>query len=263
MALALNAVSTGSGPPLVVLHGLFGSATNWRGFARALADTHQVHALDLRNHGESPWADAMGYVDMAEDVRAFIERQGLAQASVLGHSMGGKTAMALALVHPGLVDRLIVVDIAPLDYADTLTPFAEAMRSIDVAAAASRTEVQRRLAALLPDPTVAPFLAQNLVSRGDHFDWRINLGAISAAMHGLGSFPAELRKRRFDRPVAVIAGANSNYVRQRDGSEFAPMLPRATVEVIEGAGHWVHADRPNEFAAAVRRALGAAPASGA
>jgi esterase len=256
MPLELHAVTSGTGPPLVVLHGLFGSATNWRGFAAAMADGHEVHAIDQRNHGSSPWADSMDYVEMAEDVLAYIERHDLQRVSLLGHSMGGKTAMALALLQPERVQRLVVADIAPIHYADTLTPYAEAMRSVNVAAAASRTEVQRRLQALLPDPSVAPFLAQNLVSRNDHFDWRINLGTISAAMGALSSFPAQLRERRYERPVTVIAGANSDYVRTRDGSDFLPMFEQVTVEVIDGAGHWVHADRPQAFADAVRRALG-------
>ncbi len=255
MALQLEAETSGEGPPLLLLHGLFGSAANWRSIARAFAPSHQVHALDLRNHGASPWAETMGYAEMADDLRDYIVRQRLQRSSVMGHSMGGKAAMALALADPGLIDRLVVVDIAPIAYADTLTPFAEAMRSVDVVAAASRTEVQRRLQSLLPDPSVAPFLVQNLVMRNDHFDWRINLAVITASMAGLGSFPAELRGLRFDRPVAVIAGENSNYVPADAAAAFAPMFPRVSVERIAGAGHWVHADRPAEFADALRRAL--------
>ena len=255
MPLELHAETTGQGAPLLLLHGLFGSATNWRSVARALGDRHEVHALDLRNHGASPWADTMGYREMADDVRALLDRQGIDQASVLGHSMGGKVAMALALSHPERVRRLIVADIAPVAYADTLSPFADAMRGIDLMSAASRTEIQRQLRSLLPDPSVAPFLAQNLVTRNEHFDWRVNLAAISASMPDLAGFPDVLRTSRFDRPVAVIAGAGSNYVRERDASEFAPMFPNATVEFIEGAGHWVHADQPKVFVERVRIAL--------
>lgn len=255
MSLDLNAVATGEGPPVLLLHGLFGSATNWRGIARSLSDRFNVHALDLRNHGASPWADSMDYPAMADDVLAYIEQHALGPTSVIGHSMGGKTAMALALLHPHAVDRLIVADIAPVAYADTLTPFAEAMRSIDVWGAASRTEVQRRLQERLPDPSVAGFLAQNLITRNDHFDWRINLGAISAEMSTLSGFPDELRALRFDRRVTVIAGADSAYVGARDGAEFAPMFTDVEMNIIAGAGHWVHADRPDEFVAIVRRAL--------
>ena len=140
MALDLAFESLGSGPPLVVLHGLFGSGSNWRGIARVLAASHTVHSVDLRNHGASPWAETMGYPEMADDVRRFIDGQGLKQPAILGHSMGGKTAMALALLYPEHVGPLIVVDIAPVSYADTMTPYAEAMRAPDVLAAATRAE---------------------------------------------------------------------------------------------------------------------------
>lgn len=254
MTLELAFDEIGSGPPVVILHGLFGSSSNWRGIARRLAASHRVISADLRNHGASPWADTMDYPAMADDVRALVERTcAAAPPAVIGHSMGGKTAMALALLYPQQVERLIVVDIAPLSYADTLTPFAEAMRSVDVAAA-SRAEVQRRLAKLVPDPTLVPFLMQNLVSRNEHFDWRVNLVAIQTSMHELSAFPAHLRTLSFERPTHAIAGGRSNYV-PRDASAFLPMFPQINLQFIETAGHWVHADRPDDFAAAVQTAL--------
>ena len=255
MALNLACESTGSGPPLVVLHGLFGSSGNWRGIARELAATHTVHCVDLRNHGASPCADSMGYVEMADDVLQLIRTLRLDRPAVLGHSMGGKTVMALALRQPSAVGRLVVVDIAPVGYADTLTPFAEAMRSADVVGAASRTEVQRRLQHSVPDAGVVPFLMQNLVTRNDHFDWRLNVLAISAAMPQLSGFPSELLGARFAGPVTVIAGEHSDYVSEPDGAAFRPMFDDLEVEVVEGAGHWVHADRPSAFLASLRRAL--------
>jgi pimeloyl-ACP methyl ester carboxylesterase len=214
-----------------------------------------VFSVDLRNHGASPWADTMDYLEMADDVLQLIERLGLDRPTVMGHSMGGKTAMALALRHPARVGRLIVVDIAPLSYADTLTPFAEAMRSAVVLAAASRTEVQRRLQQAVPDRGVVPFLMQNLVTRNDHFDWRLNLLGIRAAMPQLCTFPSALLGSRFAGPVTVIAGEESDYVAQRDGASFRPMFSDVGVEVIEGAGHWVHADQPAVFLASVRQVL--------
>jgi len=184
-----------------------------------------------------------------------MDRLRLKQATVMGHSMGGKTAMALALRHPQRVARLLVVDIAPLSYTDTLTPFAQAMRSADVMAAASRADVQGRLQRAVPDPGVVPFLMQNLVMHNDHFDWRINLIGISAAMPQLCGFPSELLGARFARPVIALAGEHSDYVAQRDGSAFRPMFPRVEVHVIADAGHWVHADQPAAFLARVRQAL--------
>jgi pimeloyl-ACP methyl ester carboxylesterase len=258
MALNLAFETVGSGPPLLVLHGLFGSSTNWRSVAHHLATgslSHTVHCVDLRNHGASPWADSMDYVEMADDVLQLMDRLNLDQPAVLGHSMGGKTAMALALRHPQRVSRLLVVDIAPVSYADTLTPFAEAMRGADVLTAASRTEVQARLQQAVADPGVVLFLMQNLVMRYDHFDWRINLPGIGAAMPQLCGFPSELLGARFERPVSVIAGGRSSYVAQPDGSDFQPMFAQVTVDVIADAGHWVHADQPAAFLACVRRGL--------
>ena len=255
MALNLAFDAVGSGPPLLVLHGLFGSGSHWRGVARQLAETHTVYSVDLRNHGASPWADSMGYVEMADDVLQLIAKLRLDRPTVLGHSMGGKTAMALALRHPQRVGRLIVVDIAPVAYANTLTPYAQAMRSADVLGAASRSEVQRRLLEHLPDPQTAPFLMQNLVLRNDHFDWRLNLVGIGAAMPDLCSFPSELTALQFDGPTTVIVGERSQYVAGHEGSAFRPMFSRVAIDVVAGAGHWVHADQPEAFVASVRRAL--------
>ncbi len=192
---------------------------------------------------------------MAEDVLQLIDRLELKRPMVMGHSMGGKVAMALALRHPARIAGLIVVDIAPVSYADTLTPFAEAMRSANVVAAASRSEVQRRLQQAVPDDRVVPFLMQNLVAHNDHFDWRLNLLGISLAMPQLCSFPTSLLGMRFDGPVAVIAGKNSDYVGRSGRAAFRPMFNRAEVEFIEDAGHWVHADQPAAFVASVRRVL--------
>ncbi len=255
MALNLVCETVGSGPPLVVLHGLFGSGSNWRSIARALAATHSVVTVDLRNHGASPWADSMDYVEMADDVLQLIERLKLDRPTLMGHSMGGKVAMALALRHPGRIGGLIVVDIAPVSYADTLTPYAEAMRGADVMAAASRAEVQRRLQETTPDPEVVPFLMQNLVSRNDHFDWRLNLLGIGLAMPQLCAFPSALLGSRFDGPVTVIAGNDSDYVVGHDRAAYAPMFSRVEFHVIENAGHWVHADQPRAFLASVRQTL--------
>lgn len=255
MALNLAFETFGSGPPLLMLHGLFGSGGNWRGIARQLADTHAVYCVDLRNHGASPWADSMDYTEMADDVRQLIHRLGLERPAVLGHSMGGKTAMALALRYPEEVGQLLVVDIAPLSYADTLTPFAAAMCDIDVLAVASRSEVERRLQDEFGDRDVVSFLMQNLVARNDHFDWRMNLVGISASMAQLCAFPSALLGSSYARPTTVIAGERSDYVAQRDGASFRPMFRQVEIDVIEGAGHWVHADRPAAFLARVRRAL--------
>jgi pimeloyl-ACP methyl ester carboxylesterase len=255
LALQLAFEDTGTGPPVVVLHGLFGSSANWRSVARALTSSHRVLCVDLRNHGHSPWADSMDYLEMADDVRTLIARQGLSCPTVVGHSMGGKTAMALALTSPASVGNLVVVDIAPVPYADRFTPYVEAMRSIDAAATASRTEAQRRLAERLPDPATAPFLLQNLVSRNDHFDWRLNLAAIGLSVPALSAFPTALLGCRFTGPVSLIRGGASDYVAEADLEAFENLFPGFEAHTIEHAGHWVHAEKPEAFLIALRQAL--------
>ena len=255
MTLDLAFDSVGEGPPLLILHGLFGSGRNWRRVAGELARSYRVLTVDLRNHGASPWARAMDYPDMAGDVVRLIERQGLRRASVIGHSMGGKVAMALALLHPQRIDRLVVVDVAPVTYADRLSLFAEAMRAIDTLHAASRDEVRQRLAQQVGDPNVVAFLMQNLVARNAHFDWRINLAAIAPSIPVLSGFPPALRELRFRRPLHAIVGGRSDYVARADPTAFLPMFSQVRVEVIESAGHWVHAEQPEAFVAAARRAL--------
>lgn len=253
--IQLAGETLGSGPPLVVLHGLFGSSGNWRSIARRLAERRTVHLLDLRNHGASPWVDTMNYLQMADDVRRRLLQMNDGPVELLGHSMGGKAAMALALMYPELVRRLVIVDIAPVAYADRFSAYAQALQAPAVLAAATRTEVQRRLAALLPDASVAPFLMQNLVTRGDHFDWRVNVAAIAAAANDLSGFPALLRDLRFTRPALLVAGEHSDYVTPADLPGFQPMFPGLQVETIAGAGHWVHADRPAALVETVQRFL--------
>ncbi|HEX3140485.1 MAG TPA: alpha/beta fold hydrolase [Rhizobacter sp.] len=255
MTVQLAFEETGSGPPLLLLHGLFGSSTNWRSVARQLAGSYRVLGVDLRNHGASPWADSMSYVEMAEDVMALIVRLGLNRPTLVGHSMGGKTAMALALEYPGLLGQLVVVDIAPVRYADRLSSYASAMASIDTLAANSRAEVQRLLERSIADPGTVPFLMQNLVARNEHFDWRINLAAINAAMDELSGFPGETGARCFPGPTTLIVGARSDYVSDDDLVAFRTHFPRLQVSKIADAGHWVHADQPEAFIAALRQAL--------
>ena len=255
MSVALHAEVSGQGPALLLLHGLFGSATNFRSLARVLSTSRQVHALDLRNHGASPWAEGMDYLQMADDLLAYLDAQGLQQPAVLGHSMGGKAAMALALTAPERVGHLLVVDIAPVAYQHHMLPVVQAMQALDLSDGASRSLLQLRLQAQLPEPAVAPFLLQNLVSRDGGLAWRLNLVAIGHGMDSIVGFPPELLDCRFDRPVTAIVGERSDFVLPQDARVFAPMFAQSEVVRIAGAGHWVHADQPQAFLAAVQQAL--------
>jgi pimeloyl-ACP methyl ester carboxylesterase len=257
MPLQLAFEVTGEGPPVVILHGLFGSCRNWRGIAQVLSAHHRVLCVDLRNHGASPWATTMSYSEMAADVRMLIETEGLLRPVVIGHSMGGKTAMTLALESPAAVGRLVVVDIAPIAYRDRVTPYLEAMLGIDTESVAQRADAARQLSERIRDAQSVAFLMQNLVERDARFDWRLNLPAIAAAVPALNGFPAELMLRSFRGPATLIHGSHSDYVRPQDRTAMAEAFPTMRSVMIDGAGHWVHVDRPTELIAA----LDLAPAS--
>lgn len=243
-----------AGGPIIILHGLLGSGRNWTSIAKRLAQTRKVVTLDLRNHGGSPWADEMTYPLMAADVRSFIERTALGPVTLIGHSMGGKTAMRLALGAPSLIERLVVVDIAPADYEHGFGAYVEAMQAIDVAALSSRGEVDDRLAATVPEAPVRAFLLQNLVRQDQGFSWRPNLDALASAMPALMSFPKE-RRDHFAGPALFLAGAESNYVKPVDREGIETLFPRADIRTIADAGHWLHAEQPTAFMAHVQQFL--------
>ena len=247
----LHVQVSGEGPPFVILHGLFGSGSNWRTAARTLALTHTVYLVDLRNHGLSPWADSMTYPEMAGDVSALILKLGLGAPIVLGHSMGGKVAMALALLYPLQVSQLIIVDIAPVQYPGSMNSVAKAMMLPEVIVGANRTVITRNLQQHLTQPTIAPFLMQNLQSTEHGFSWRINLRVIDQQMTLITGFAPELKSLRFDGPCFAVVGETSDYVVNANGGTvpelFAPMFDSIQIRTIKGAGHWVHTDQPDAF----------------
>ena len=251
MALTLAATEIGSGPPLLILHGLFGSGRNWAAIAKALADSRRVISLDLRNHGASPWADGMSYPEMAEDVLAVIRDKQLGRVALLGHSMGGKAAMLAALADPALIERLIVVDVAPVAREPALLAYAQAMEAADLSAVTRRADVESQLAAAVPSAAERAFLLQNLVIEDGKARWRINLAAIERAMPEIAGCPASLPRERYDGPTLFVAGARSDYIRAQDEPAIRRLFPKAEIVRIPGAGHWVHAEAPDKFLAAV------------
>jgi esterase len=255
--LKLVSHQIGSGPPLLILHGLFGSGRNWGGIARQLESTHRVHQLDARNHGDSPWSPSMTYPEMAGDVAAYIDALAQGPVDVIGHSMGGKTAMTLALTRPELVRRLIVVDIAPVAYrGGAQEPYADyitAMKGLDLTRISRRSEADATLAGAITDPSMRAFLVQNLDTGASGYRWRINLDAIAANLSALTSFP-EIAAR-FEGPVTVLAGELSNYVRPRDEATIRKYFPKSRIVVVDGAGHWPHADQPERLLGLLRDAL--------
>jgi len=258
MAVTLAAVEHGAGPPVLVLHGLFGAAANWATIARALGAEFHVFALDLRNHGASPWEARMDYRAQAEDVAAFMAARGIGRAALLGHSMGGKTAMVLALTAPALVERLVVVDIAPVPRPVVHAEEVAAMQSLDLRGVARRAVADQMLKPRIPDDAVRQFLLTNLMSGPDGLRWRINLDAIAGDMAAIAGFPAFPPGAVYRGKVLVVRGEASAYVADADRAAFARLFPAYRMVAIAGAGHWVHAEQPAAFLAAVKPFLAGA-----
>ncbi|MCX8100172.1 MAG: alpha/beta fold hydrolase [Geminicoccaceae bacterium] len=244
--VALSVQALGEGPPVLVLHGLLGQGRNWASLAKPLAARRRVVLVDLRNHGRSPHDPVMTYAAMAADLLALLDRLGLERASLLGHSMGGKAAMVFALGHPERVARLVVVDVAPVDYGPRpdFECYLRAMLAIDPARFARRAEVEAALAEVAPDPRIRAFLASNLDVRDGRLLWLPNLPVLLAALPAIAGFPAELPPAPASLPVLAIRGARSDYVRAEHEPAFRRLFPALRLETVADAGHWVHADAP-------------------
>jgi pimeloyl-ACP methyl ester carboxylesterase len=235
-------------PPILIAHGLFGSARNWGVIARRLSDQgRRVIAVDMRNHGDSPWADRHSYSDLAEDLAQVIAEHG-GQADVLGHSMGGKAAMALALMHPARVRRLIVADIAPVAYGHTQQHLIDAMRAVDLSDIKTRRDADLQLAKAVSSDGVRAFLLQSLDVKGRV--WRLNLDVLEEFMPAILGWPD--LAGQFEGPVLVLSGALSDYVQPAHRPAIKALFPKARFAKIPDAGHWLHADQPRAFEATIR-----------
>ncbi|MAK33280.1 MAG: alpha/beta hydrolase [Acidiferrobacter sp.] len=236
---------TGSGPPVVILHGLFGSATNWRRIAEGLSDQRQIFSVDLPNHGESPWTDDMSYPAQAALLADFLSVEVPESPILIGHSMGGKVAMTLALQHEILLGALVVVDIAPTAYPHTHEPLVEAMKSLDLAAIRNRREAEMQLEKAIPEKALRQFLLQNLRSTSDGLRWRINLEVIHRQMGALTGF--DVTAAPCVVPSLFIYGTQSDYVTPKTTPAILKHFPKARLMALEGAGHWLHAQEPQRF----------------
>ena len=231
----------------MIAHGLFGSGRNWGVIAKRLSDERQVVAVDMRNHGHSPRFDSQSYTDMAGDLAEVAQSLG-APIDVMGHSMGGKSAMMLALTRPDLVNRLIVADIAPVPYGHTQAHNIAAMRQVDLAHVENRSDAAQQMTPLIEDPTLVPFLLQSLDVAARR--WRLNLDVLDREMAKILSFP-DIRAQ-FNGPTLFLSGGASTYVTQQHRAHIKALFPKARFAKIPGAGHWLHAEKPREFEAAVR-----------
>ena len=258
--MILKSVRMGEGPAVVLLHGLFGAASNWGRIQRRLGGHHTVYALDLRNHGSSPHGRPMDYPTMAADVVETLAAAGAGPFHLLGHSMGGKVAMRLALAHPALVTRLLLADIAPVHYPPHFRDIAAAMQALPLTAGLTRAAASSALEDVAPDPAVRGFLLQNL-RFGEAPGWRIGLDEIATGLPAIESWGAA---GTYGGPTLVLRGERSDYVQPEHRPLFRALFPAARFATLRDAGHWLHADNPEAFLATVQAffdAPGARPAA--
>jgi len=246
----LNTLSYGNStqlPDLLIVHGLYGSARNWSVISKRMSDSRRVIAVDQRNHGDSPWFDTHSYLDMAQDLAQVVEHNG-APMDIVGHSMGGKAAMILALTRPDLVKRLLVADIAPVTYGHDQSQYIQAMQSIDLTHMEKRSEVAQALSKHVTDPALQSFFTQSLDLGNKR--WKLNLDVLQRDMNHVLGFPEVTGS--FDKPTLFLSGANSQYVLPDHRPKIKALFPNAVFAKIPNAGHWLHAEQPRAFEQTLR-----------
>ena len=250
--LAHSEIGPHTGTPLLIVHGLYGSGRNWGVIAKRLSDTRRVITVDMRNHGESFWSDEHKYTDLAQDLAEVIDHLG-GPMDVVGHSMGGKAAMVLALTRPDTLRRLVIADIAPVAYTHSQMEFIEAMRSVDMRTVARRSDANAQLKAAGVDEALCSFLTQSLDV--PQKKWRLNLDALARNMHAIMGFPDIAAV--YSGPNLFLSGGQSDYVKSEHRSHIRALFPTARFAKISDAGHWLHAENPRAFEGTVRAYLDA------
>ena len=251
----LHFTSKGSGRPLLILRGLFGSSKNWQSHASQYAEQFQVVNVDLRNHGQSFHHPEMNYKVMSDDVAALIEHLQLGPCQLLGHSMGGKVAMTLALRHRQLVDRLIVADIAPVAYFHDYDDLIDPIVALSLQDLQSRAQADQLLRSNIPEDQLRAFLLQNLVKQEDRWQWRVNWPVIKANMRELTAFDSDSEDWRIDIPTVFISGALSDYIGEAEKAVISTHFSQAEIITLKAAGHWLHAEQPVAFSEQVLKFL--------
>ena len=247
--------SDNGGSRVVFCHGLFGQGKNWTQIGKALAEDHRVTLVDMPDHGRSPWSDHFDFLDAADRLADLLDPDD--PVALVGHSLGGKTSMVLTLRRPELVERLCVVDVAPVAYAsaEEFAGYMDAMLAIAGTPAGSRAEVDEALAPAVPNSTVRAFLMQNMHRDGEVWSWRPNLQMLRRDLAELGGWPADRLGdvAPYDGPVLWVAGAKSSYVTDEAAAVMESLFPRVRKVTIKDAGHWVHSEQPQVFTEVLRR----------
>jgi len=252
--MTLNYKSFGQGPPLIILHGLFGMLDNWQTIAKQLATDYSVYTVDLRNHGRSPHSDVFDYCTMAVDIVEFMESHGFYSAHIMGHSMGGKVAMQVAMEYPDHVQKLVVVDIAPKSYAPSHTWIFNALGSIEFSETTSRSAVEQALMQQIDSTSIVRFLLKNLTRNPNGgFQWKMNLDVIRSKYQNVNG--EVIVGDPFEGPTLFLRGGMSPYITLDDWPKIEELFPYAVLKTIRGAGHWVHAEKPEALLGEVRSFL--------
>ncbi|RAP32783.1 alpha/beta hydrolase [Candidatus Marinamargulisbacteria bacterium SCGC AG-439-L15] len=254
MSLQLTYQDYGQGDPILILHGLFGSKQNWKSIATSLSETHRVITVDLRNHGESPHNDQMTYPLMAKDIQDFIQTQHLKKITLIGHSMGGKVGMQLAHDAPSLIEKLIIVDIAPVTYPRQHDEVLAALSEVPVQNLKTRSEADPYLSKHLSDPALKQFLLTNLKKQeNNYYDWQFNLNAIINQYQNIAKAPSF--NHDISTPTLFIKGDDSEYINSRIIKEIERFFTDFKIETILNAGHWVHAEQSETFLTTIKKDL--------
>lgn len=237
------------GLPIVIVHGLFGSSSNWNSVAKELSDTHvyRVINIDLRNHGGSPHTDSMTYQEMASDIKQLMDTLSISKAAFIGHSMGGKVMMTFARMFPEYVKHLVVVDIAPVTYPSTHEKLINAMSQLDLSQIENRQDADQALQPEIPDNDVRQFLLQNLQSQDGQYQWRINLPTLLNSLDTINSFPAEFNSAETAYPVMFVGGENSEYFQKQHVDAAVASFPAAHIIIMPKTGHWLHVEKHQQF----------------
>lgn len=251
--MKLNYKKLGEGKPLIILHGLFGSADNWFGISKELKEDFTLYLIDQRNHGDSPHADAWNYEVMGEDLKELMEDENIAKAYFMGHSMGGKTAMNFALAYPEKVEKLIVADIAPRYYPVHHQEILKGLNSLDLSKINSRKEADDQLAAYVPNVGERQFLLKSLTRESGGFTWKINLRVITDNINNVGE--ALRPGKSFEGPTLFLSGAKSTYIQESDLLDMKEFFPNYAIEFIAEAGHWLHAEQPEAVTKEIKKFL--------
>ncbi len=237
----------GNAKNLVILHGLFGSSDNWLTQGRKYAEHYNVYLIDQRNHGQSFHSDVFDYNSMSSDLGQFFKSNGLDKAHIIGHSMGGKTAMNFAVNFPECVDKLVVADIAPKSYPVHHATILKGLFSINLQTLNSRNEADESLSQFVSEIGVRQFLLKNLARAPEGFRWKINLESIAKNIEQIGLGLNDNFK--YDQPTLFVRGSNSDYIQDSDANQIHSIFTNTAIRTIDGAGHWLHAEKPEEFLA--------------